>query len=255
LTQQADICSLTVRPKANLYFDIDKTVKVRNIKLDNAGTKLTLKAGQTVQLAKNGTRGWSGTAAAYDTIISSSHGNKARVSLSAIKEDSATYEEDIAYQGFTKYDTIRGTNGGNDSNVVFKTTIAPIANYLTPSQTVITSVSPATGDIAGGERDTFTGQEFFAPCSSKVGGVWYALTVLDSTKAWFLRPAHAAGVISDTIKNADGLVGVLANSYTYTSSGTVTTPAQQRGPFDNYRNPAYRKQPFRNEPFRHSAYR
>lgn len=174
-------------------------------------------------------------------------GSPARINIPAAISDTI-WARDIKAQGAAIWDTFAvgtGQNQGGDSNFYFKTVTAPIAIYYTPSTPSAGTVSPATAPAAGGTTITLTGwQELFAPCSGSVDGgtTYYVIAVTDSTSGTMVTPAHAAGAVGLTVKNADGNTVTKAAAYTYTSSGT--TPPRHRGmELDvglSFAQPAYR---------------
>jgi len=83
----------------------------------------------------------------------------------------------------------------------------------------VTSVSPATGLIAGGTSITITGANFAAGASLgvSVGGVAAtSVRVVSATKITAKTPAHAAGVANIVVTNGDGQTVTLSRAFTFT---------------------------------------
>jgi hypothetical protein len=154
-----------------------------------------------------------------DSLISMTAGQKAYLNLPANTAIQGAYIKDI-YAINRIYDTsATAINGGNDSNIVFRSATGQY--YLTPTTVTVTSAAPAYMRLAGGLPDTITGTGFWAPCSVSVaGGAYIGATVLDSTKIVFTAPSTTAGVKSITVKNIEGVTG----------SGNVLTYLAMPGP-------------------------
>lgn len=91
--------------------------------------------------------------------------------------------------------------------------------YLSEPAPTVTSVSPATGLIAGGTSITITGTNFAAGASLgvSVGGVAATnVQVVSATKITAKTPAHAAGVANIVVTNGDGQTGTLSRAFTFT---------------------------------------
>jgi len=83
----------------------------------------------------------------------------------------------------------------------------------------VTSVSPATGPMAGGTSITITGANFAAGASLgvSVGGVAAtSVRVVSATKITAKTPAHAAGVANIVVTNGDGQTATLSRAFTFT---------------------------------------
>ncbi|MGU3495071.1 IPT/TIG domain-containing protein [Xanthobacteraceae bacterium A53D] len=86
--------------------------------------------------------------------------------------------------------------------------------YLPPAPT-LTSVSPATGDTAGGARVTLTGTNFGEGMTVTFGGVAATMvTVHSATSLSAVTPAHAAGVVDVVVSGAGG-TATRAGGFTY----------------------------------------
>jgi hypothetical protein len=91
--------------------------------------------------------------------------------------------------------------------------------FLSEPAPTVTSVSPATGLIAGGTSITITGTNFAAGASLgvSVGGVAAtSVRVVSATKITAKTPAHAAGVANIVVTNGDGQTGTLSRAFTFT---------------------------------------
>ena len=88
---------------------------------------------------------------------------------------------------------------------------------------VFSSISPATGPIAGGTSVTITGTGFIDVTSVTFGGTAATTFTNSSTTTTITAttPAHAAGAVSVIITTADG--STATGSFTYTSAPTITS--------------------------------
>jgi hypothetical protein len=82
----------------------------------------------------------------------------------------------------------------------------------------IISVSPSTGDVAGGENVTLTGTNFVNVTSVTIGGTEVdSFTVVDEEHITTVTPAHAAGSVDVTV-TAEGGTGTGTNLFTYSQA-------------------------------------
>jgi uncharacterized cupredoxin-like copper-binding protein len=118
--------------------------------------------------------------------------------------------------------------GTGHSNMIGTFTVTPQSN---PAPTV-TGIAPSSGTTAGGTFVTIAGTNFASGATVSMGGS--AATGVNVTGASSLTastPAHAAGIVSITVANADGQSGTLSNAYTYvTPSPTLTGVNPSSGP-------------------------
>jgi hypothetical protein len=95
--------------------------------------------------------------------------------------------------------------------------------YLGPAPTV-TGVAPASGPAAGGTAVTIAGTNFLAGATVSVGGTAATgVTVVNGTTITATPAAHAGGVVSVTVTNADGQSSTLANGFTYMGPAPTLT--------------------------------
>jgi hypothetical protein len=96
----------------------------------------------------------------------------------------------------------------------------------------LTSVTPASGALAGGTQLTLTGSNFVAGATVRVGGV--AATGVTLTSATQLRattPAGTAGARAVQVTNPDGQSVTLNNAFTYVATApTLTSVTPGYGP-------------------------
>jgi hypothetical protein len=102
---------------------------------------------------------------------------------------------------------------------------------VNPAPTV-SSISPATGDAAGGTAVTITGTGFLAGATVKFGGVSATnVSVVNSTSITATTPAHAAGKVDVVVTNTDTKSATLTQGFTYAlPAPTVTGIAPSTGP-------------------------
>jgi hypothetical protein len=87
---------------------------------------------------------------------------------------------------------------------------------------VITSITPATGPIAGGTTVTVIGQFFSGSYSDSIsaainGVSGSAIVLIDDSTFTFVTPAHPAGVGLDFSVFTGGGLGILMGAFTYTA--------------------------------------
>lgn len=107
------------------------------------------------------------------------------------------------------------TNGSNAANALFSYTQPP---------PVITSISPAVGDPAGGTTVTLTGMYFLGATSVSFGSAAASFTVLSDTQISAVTAAASGGGLTDVFPQVTA-VGTSTNStvvYTYTSTEIPT---------------------------------
>jgi hypothetical protein len=92
--------------------------------------------------------------------------------------------------------------------------IQSLLDQRTPGSPVLTSLSPASGRTNGGTVVTLTGSNFLSGATVQLGGSSAtAVSVSSSTQVTATTPAHALGVVSVTVFNANGLSAT--NQFTY----------------------------------------
>jgi hypothetical protein len=94
----------------------------------------------------------------------------------------------------------------------------PLTNgftYTNPAPTV-TSISPASGPIAGGTAVTITGTGFLSGATVKIGGVAATgVTVAGGTSITATTAANSSGTTNVVVTNTDGQSGTLLSGFTY----------------------------------------
>jgi len=96
--------------------------------------------------------------------------------------------------------------------------VGPNLFTYTAAPPTIYSVSPNTGDVAGGESVTITGFRFTGATSVTIGGTEVpSFTVVDDSHITTVTPAHGIGVVNITVTTPIG-TGTGLNLFTY---GTV----------------------------------
>ena len=100
--------------------------------------------------------------------------------------------------------------------------------YIAPP--TVTSVSPNNGPVAGGTAVTITGTNFASGATVTLGGTAAtSVVVANSTTITATTPAHAAGAVTATVTNSNGLSGNLASGFTYIAPPTVTGVSPSSG--------------------------
>ena len=97
---------------------------------------------------------------------------------------------------------------------------------------VVTGVTPGTGDVAGGDLVTVTGDNFATAGTVTVSfGLADALaaTVVDSSTITCLTPPGPPGAVTVTVSNPDAREGALTGGFIYTAAPTVTAVSPSSG--------------------------
>lgn len=95
----------------------------------------------------------------------------------------------------------------------FRGTLVNGFNYQGPP--VVTAVSPAFGDVAGGTSVAISGANFVSLSTVTFGGVNISFTVISPSLINCVTPAHAAGLVTITVTNSFGDSGTLVNGFNY----------------------------------------
>ena len=97
----------------------------------------------------------------------------------------------------------------------------------------VSSVTPNTGTTSGGTSISIAGTGFLPNADVLIGGTPATqVSVVSATVITATAPANAAGAVSVTVTNYDGLSGTNATGYTYKANAapTVTAAAPATGP-------------------------
>ncbi|MFL6213183.1 MAG: IPT/TIG domain-containing protein [Blastocatellia bacterium] len=87
----------------------------------------------------------------------------------------------------------------------------------------VTGITPNTGLPAGGTSVTISGSGFTPGATVMIGGVPATnVSVTSNTTITATTPAHAAGTVSVTVTNTNGLSGTLTNGFTYSTPSGET---------------------------------
>ena len=106
-------------------------------------------------------------------------------------------------------------------------------NYLYGDLPTVSSLSPATGPIAGGTVVTITGTGFTGATSVTFGGTAAVFSVTNATTISATAPAHAAGTVDVLVTTPSGTsTNTVADNFTYTSGPTVTSISPKGGPVE-----------------------
>ncbi len=100
--------------------------------------------------------------------------------------------------------------GGSD-------TLAGAFTYVTPASTspTITSVTPSTGVILGGQAVTVAGTNFVAGARAFFGAAEATVTSVGATALQVTTPANPPGAVAVSVVNPDTQSATLANGFTY----------------------------------------
>jgi hypothetical protein len=104
-------------------------------------------------------------------------------------------------------------------------------NYTYLGVPVVSSLTPSTGPIAGGNTVTITGLSLTGTLSVNFGGVSVAFTQVNDTTLTVTAPAHAAGTVDVLVTTAQGTsTNTAADDYTYGDLPVVTSLSPTTGP-------------------------
>ena len=132
-----------------------------------------------------------------------------------------TFSGTLASLGFTAGTTSCTWGGGTQS-----VTISVIS---TPAP-AITSLTPTSGNVAGGGSVTITGTNLTGATAVSFGGTAATSFTVDSaTQITATVPAHAAGAVAVAVTTPSG-TGSLTGGYTYVAAPTVTSLNTTSGP-------------------------
>jgi hypothetical protein len=100
-------------------------------------------------------------------------------------------------------------------------TMSSAFSYTAASAPAISAISPAAGQITGGQTVTLTGNNFLSGATVALGGVsCTSVSVVSVTSITCTTGASSAGTVDVVVTNGDYQTGTLTNGFLYT-----TTPA------------------------------
>ena len=101
--------------------------------------------------------------------------------------------------------------------------------YAVPT---VTSVSPSSGPVAGGQTVTIRGSDFTGVTAVKFGSKpGTSVVVVSPRKLTVVSPAHAAGTINIRVTGPDGTSAVVpADEYVFAPPPTITSVSPASGP-------------------------
>jgi hypothetical protein len=102
-------------------------------------------------------------------------------------------------------------------------------SYMYVPLPTVSSVSPASGPIAGGTQVLVTGSNFLAGAKVEIGGVASAVEVVSETELKAVTPAHAAGP-EEVVVTSTGGESTGGPSYTYVPPPAVSSINPASGP-------------------------
>jgi hypothetical protein len=126
-----------------------------------------------------------------------------------------------------------GTVGGVDQRGFDRPTFVCAIGAFEP---LLSTISPATGSITGGDRVTLTGAGYGPGASVTLGGVaCTGVQLVNSTTVTCVAGAHATGAV-DVVVTVGTQTGTLAHGYSYGST-TALPGAEPSGGTDGAPNP------------------
>jgi hypothetical protein len=137
--------------------------------------------------------------------------------------DSATQLRATAPAGSAGTVGITVTNPDGQANT--------LANAFTYSPgPAITSVTPATGPVAGGTAASIFGTNFQPGASVFFGGVAATVTGVTATEIAVQTPPRAAGTVDVQVRNPDNQSSTLPGAFTYLNPPTIASVTPNTGP-------------------------
>ncbi len=100
-----------------------------------------------------------------------------------------------------------------------------LATIPPPANPVLTSISPAAGQLGGGDPVVITGTGFLDGVSKDVsigGSTCAPMVVVSGTQITCTTTAHAAGVVDVVVTNGDGGTATITGGFTYTATPPPT---------------------------------
>ena len=95
--------------------------------------------------------------------------------------------------------------------------------YLYAQAPTVTSITPASGPLAGGTAVIITGTGFQSGATVTLGGTAATgVSVVSATQINATTPAHATGAVDVTVTNPDTQSGTLPNGYFYAAAPTIS---------------------------------
>lgn len=100
----------------------------------------------------------------------------------------------------------------------------PAASAAAPAP-LLSGVTPASGDVAGGLTITVDGSNFVSGATVSVGGTpATSVAFVSATRLTALTPSGAQGAATVVVTNPDSATATLTGGFTYTSGGTGPNP-------------------------------
>ncbi len=99
-------------------------------------------------------------------------------------------------------------------------------DYSTPTTPEVTSITPSSGSVSGGQAVTITGVGFTGATSVEFGGTAVVFTPTSDTSGTATTPVHLSGVVDVEVIG----VGTLTDGYTYTVETIQLPPMPTRTP-------------------------
>lgn len=103
-----------------------------------------------------------------------------------------------------------GLNGMLAGGYTYTAVVVPVT---------VTSITPATGDIAGGTSITIGGTGFLSGATVTVGTAANTVVVVNSNTITAKVAAHAVGSVNVVVTNPNGTTATLTNGYAYITTG------------------------------------
>lgn len=123
-----------------------------------------------------------------------------------------------ANAGFSTIPEINALTVTDERRLIAATSEGLFLLSVAPAPTV-TSVTPSTGDSAGGALVTIAGSGFQSGAVVTFGGeAATGVTIVSSTEITATTPAHTDGGVAVVVTNFDGQSGAKANAFTYTTT-------------------------------------
>src|SRR5262245_32386105 len=131
--------------------------------------------------------------------------------------------QDNSADNFEVYYTVQGSQNVAGGRAPCLSTRPEIGGIVCPisgaGMPTVTSLSPTTGDDAGGTAVTINGSNFGTGATVAFGGTSASQVVVNSaSRITATSPTRPAGVVDVTVRNTDGRSATLQNAYTFTDN-------------------------------------
>jgi hypothetical protein len=171
------------------------------------------------------------------TITGKGFQSGATVSFGSVQSTAVTVSSDTQVQAMSPAESA-GTVAITVTDPTAQSSSLPSAFTYTSGPSV-TSISPNSGPVTGGNTVTILGSGFQSGATVTFGGIAaLSVTIVGSTEVQAVTPVSPAGTVSVAVKNTDSQSGTLASAFTYfhTVGLTWASSSSSASGFNIYRS-------------------